>query len=135
MLREFNRMHDNAGARVAGKLLYHGVDLYGPEVRRPSPAPDRRVFQKQNPFRRALRNIAYGRAVTHPRQEAAREWCEVAALRGLWDEVKDRSKSRRWPVGRPPTAVHRAPRSPSSRGVLMDGRQRLDPIPPRGSRR
>ena len=33
MLRAFNRMHDVIpGARVAGTLRYHGVDLYGPEV-------------------------------------------------------------------------------------------------------
>src|SRR5687768_4325158 len=30
MLRAFNRMHDVIpGARVSGKLQYHGIDLYG----------------------------------------------------------------------------------------------------------
>src|SRR5262245_26242196 len=33
MLRGLNRMHDETpGARVTGKLRYHGADLYGPDV-------------------------------------------------------------------------------------------------------
>src|SRR5262249_14701199 len=33
VLRAFNRMHDVVpGTRVAGKLRYHGLDLYAPDV-------------------------------------------------------------------------------------------------------
>src|SRR5262249_59004668 len=52
VLRSLNRMHDVIpGARVAGRVGYHGVDLYAPEG---SATEARRrigmVFQKPNPF-------------------------------------------------------------------------------------
>src|SRR5215217_982745 len=63
VLRSLNRMHDVIpGARVAGQVRYHGVDLYAPEV---SATEVRRrigmVFQKPNPFPKSIYdNIAFG---------------------------------------------------------------------------
>ncbi len=63
ILRCFNRMNDLIdGARVEGKLLYHGTDLYAPAV---DPVEVRRrvgmVFQKPNPFPKSIYdNIAFG---------------------------------------------------------------------------
>src|SRR5262249_28605252 len=63
VLRSFNRMHDVIpGARVGGRLEYHGVSLYGANV---SATEVRRrigmVFQKPNPFPKSIYdNIAFG---------------------------------------------------------------------------
>ena len=51
-LRAINRMHDlTAGARVTGRIILDGADLYGEDV---DPVDVRRrigmVFQKPNPF-------------------------------------------------------------------------------------
>jgi phosphate transport system ATP-binding protein len=62
-LRCFNRTNDLIpGARVEGKLTYHGKDLYAKEV---DPVAVRRrigmVFQKPNPFPKSIYdNVAYG---------------------------------------------------------------------------
>ena len=62
-IRCFNRMNDLVpGAVVAGNVLYHGQDLYGPGV---DPVEVRRrigmVFQKPNPFPKSIYdNIAFG---------------------------------------------------------------------------
>ena len=67
MLRCFNSMNDLIpSARVEGKILYHGEDIYGPDV---DPIEVRRrigmVFQKPNPFPKSIYdNIAYGPKVT-----------------------------------------------------------------------
>ncbi len=98
VLRAFNRMHDVIpGARVAGKLLYHGVDLYGPDV---SATEVRRrigmVFQKPNPFPKSIYdNIAFGPRVNGVRGRAELDAIVEKSLRAaaLWDEVKDRLKS------------------------------------------
>ena len=50
------------GARVEGKVLLHGEDIYGPDV---DPIEVRRrigmVFQKPNPFPKSIYdNVAYG---------------------------------------------------------------------------
>jgi phosphate transport system ATP-binding protein len=95
MLRAFNRMHDETpGARVGGKLLYHGVDLYGPEV---SATEVRRrigmVFQKPNPFPKSIYdNIAFGPRVNGVRGKRELDAIVEKSLRAaaLWDEVKDR---------------------------------------------
>jgi phosphate transport system ATP-binding protein len=95
VLRCFNRMNDVIpGARVGGKVTYHGVDLYDPAV---NPVEVRRrigmVFQKPNPFPKSIYdNVAYG-----PRIGGVRSGLDAVvekALRGaaLWDEVKDRLK-------------------------------------------
>src|SRR5581483_7460169 len=63
LLRCLNRMNDLVpGARVDGKLTYHGQDLYAPKV---DPVEVRRrigmVFQKPNPFPKSIYdNVAYG---------------------------------------------------------------------------
>ena len=62
-LRCLNRMNDLVAERaVEGKLLYHGVDLYGAGV---DPIEVRRrigmVFQRPNPFPKSIYdNVAYG---------------------------------------------------------------------------
>ena len=98
MLRTLNRMHDVIpGARVAGKVNYHGVDLYAPEV---SATEVRRrigmVFQKPNPFPKSIYdNIAFGPRVNGVRGKAELDVIVEKSLRSaaLWDEVKDRLKS------------------------------------------
>jgi phosphate transport system ATP-binding protein len=95
VLRCFNRMNDGIpGARVDGKITYHGVDLYDAAV---NPVEVRRrigmVFQKPNPFPKSIfDNVAFG-----PRLSGARKGLDdivEGALRraALWDEVKDRLK-------------------------------------------
>jgi phosphate transport system ATP-binding protein len=95
VLRCFNRMNDAIpGARVHGKIAYHGVDLYDPQV---NPVEVRRrigmVFQKPNPFPKSIYdNVAFG-----PRLAGVRKGLDdivEKALHGaaLWDEVKDRLK-------------------------------------------
>src|SRR4051812_42007277 len=56
LLRSFNRMNDLvAGAKVTGRVSYHGQDLYAAEV---DPVEVRRrigmVFQKPNPFPKSV---------------------------------------------------------------------------------
>ncbi|HEY6173818.1 MAG TPA: phosphate ABC transporter ATP-binding protein PstB [Kofleriaceae bacterium] len=97
MLRSLNRMHDVIpGARVAGRVSYHGVDLYTPEV---SATEVRRrigmVFQKPNPFPKSIYdNIAFGPRVNGIRDRAQLDAIVEKSLRSaaLWDEVKDRLK-------------------------------------------
>jgi phosphate transport system ATP-binding protein len=98
VLRSLNRMHDVIpGARVAGQVRYHGVDLYGAGV---SPTEVRRrigmVFQKPNPFPKSIYdNIAFGPRVNGVRDKAKLDEIVEKSLRGaaLWDEVKDRLRS------------------------------------------
>ncbi len=98
MLRAFNRMHDVIpGARVAGKLCYYGVDLYGPDV---SATEVRRrigmVFQKPNPFPKSIYdNIAFGPRVNGVKSKADLDVIVEKSLRSaaLWDEVKDRLRN------------------------------------------
>jgi phosphate transport system ATP-binding protein len=95
VLRCLNRMNDLiAGARVGGKLLFHGIDLYGPEV---SATEVRRrigmVFQKPNPFPKSIYdNIAFGPRINGIRDRGKLDEIVEKSLRGaaLWDEVKDR---------------------------------------------
>jgi phosphate transport system ATP-binding protein len=95
LLRCLNRMNDLIpNAEVQGELLYHGEDLYGPNV---DPVQVRKligmVFQKPNPFPKSIYdNIAFGPRILG-RKEGLDEAVEKA-LRGaaLWDEVKDRLK-------------------------------------------
>jgi phosphate transport system ATP-binding protein len=95
VLRSLNRMHDVIpGARVAGKVRYHGVDLYSSEV---SATEVRRrigmVFQKPNPFPKSIYdNIAFGPRLSGIRSKAKLDEIVESSLRGaaLWEEVKDR---------------------------------------------
>jgi phosphate transport system ATP-binding protein len=98
VLRCFNRMNDLIDiARVDGKLLYHGIDLYDRAV---NPVEVRRrigmVFQKPNPFPKSIyENIAYGpRLAGLAKKGSALDDIVERSLRqaALWDEVKDRLK-------------------------------------------
>jgi phosphate transport system ATP-binding protein len=94
-IRCLNRMNDLVpSAKVEGRILYHGTDLYGPGV---DAAEVRRrigmVFQKPNPFPKSIYdNVAWGPRVLGMKK-GLDERVEKA-LRGaaLWDEVKDRLK-------------------------------------------
>ncbi len=97
MLRALNRMHDTTpGARVTGKLEYHGVDLYGPQV---SAVEVRRrigmVFQKPNPFPKSIYdNVAFGPRVNGCDKSKLDEIVEKSLRSAaLWDEVKDRLRA------------------------------------------
>jgi len=95
VLRCLNRMNDLvAGARVAGKITFHGLDLYAPEV---SATEVRRrigmVFQKPNPFPKSIyENIAFGPRINGVRDRSKLDEIVEKSLRAaaLWDEVKDR---------------------------------------------
>ncbi|MGH3947171.1 MAG: phosphate ABC transporter ATP-binding protein PstB [Pseudonocardiaceae bacterium] len=96
LIRCLNRMNDLiVTAKVEGKVIYHGQDLYGPEV----DAVEVRkrigmVFQKPNPFPKSIYdNVAYGPRVTGMKVAKMADVVEQA-LRGaaLWDEVKDKLK-------------------------------------------
>jgi phosphate transport system ATP-binding protein len=96
VLRSLNRMNDLIpGARVSGKITYHGQDMYADDV---DPIEVRRrigmVFQKPNPFPKSIfDNVAYGPRVTGMKVQNMGDLVEQA-LRGaaLWDEVKDKLK-------------------------------------------
>jgi phosphate transport system ATP-binding protein len=96
LIRCLNRMNDLIpGARVEGKVLYHGQDLYATEV----DAVEVRkrigmVFQKPNPFPKSIfDNIAFGPRVLGMKGDMD-EIVERALKQGaLWDEVKDRLKT------------------------------------------
>jgi phosphate transport system ATP-binding protein len=98
VLRSFNRMHDVIpGARVGGKLRYHGVDLYAKDV---SATEVRRrigmVFQKPNPFPKSIYdNIAFGPRVNGVSARGELDTVVEKSLRAaaLWEEVKDRLKT------------------------------------------
>ncbi|MGH2725679.1 MAG: phosphate ABC transporter ATP-binding protein PstB [Actinomycetota bacterium] len=91
LIRTFNRMNDLIpGARVSGTVLYHGEDLYHPEV---DAVEVRRrigmVFQKPNPFPKTIfENVAVGLKV-HGLTDDLRGRVEQALKdAALWDEVK-----------------------------------------------
>jgi phosphate transport system ATP-binding protein len=96
LLRSFNRMNELVpGARVEGKLLLEGEDIYGRDV---DPVAVRRrigmVFQRPNPFPKPIYdNVAYGVKLGNPRI-ARSELNDIVegSLKGaaLWDEVKDK---------------------------------------------
>lgn len=96
VLRSFNRMNDLIpGARTEGEVLYHGQNLYDPDV---DAVQVRRqigmVFQKPNPFPKSIYdNIAYGPRIngwkgTRAEMDELVERALVGAA--LWDEVKDK---------------------------------------------
>ena len=96
LIRCLNRMNDLIpGATVDGKVMYHGQNLYGPDV----DAVEVRkrigmVFQKPNPFPKSIYdNIAFGPRVLGMKGDMD-EIVERALNQGaLWDEVKDRMKT------------------------------------------
>jgi phosphate transport system ATP-binding protein len=96
-LRSLNRMHEVIpGARVEGKVLIDGQDLYGKDM---DPVNVRRnigmVFQRPNPFptMSIYDNVLAGQKLNSKRMKKAES--DVIAERslrsaGLWTEVKDR---------------------------------------------
>ncbi len=94
-IRCFNRTNDLIpGARVEGQVLFHGQDLYAPEV----DAVEARkligmVFQKPNPFPKSIYdNIAFGPRVTGLKDDLDGRVERALRQAALWDEVKDRLK-------------------------------------------
>ena len=95
LLRSFNRMNDLVdSARIDGRILYHGVDLYADGV---DPVEVRRrigmVFQKPNPFPKSIYdNVAFGPRVAGFKGNMD-ELVERSLRRAaLWDDVKDKLK-------------------------------------------
>lgn len=93
LIRCLNRMHELVpGARVEGKVLFEGQDIYAPGV---DPVEVRSrigmVFQKPNPFPKSIfENVAFGLRINGYRgdlREAVERSLRAAAL---WDEVKDK---------------------------------------------
>jgi phosphate transport system ATP-binding protein len=96
VLRSLNRMNDLIpGARVAGKVTFHGQDLYEPDV---DPIQVRRrigmVFQKPNPFPKSIyENVAYGLRINGIKDNMDGRVEKALRDAALWDEVKDKLKS------------------------------------------
>jgi len=98
MVRCVNRMHEEIdGARVEGRVLLDGLDVYDPRV---DVVAVRRsvgmVFQKPNPFptMSVFDNVVSGLRLTGAsRGEMDDRGREALAGAGLWDEVKDRLKA------------------------------------------
>jgi phosphate transport system ATP-binding protein len=95
-LRCLNRMNDTvASARVEGRILLEGEDIYDPRV---DPVQLRArvgmVFQKPNPFPKSIYdNVAYGPKIHGlARSRAELDAIVETSLRkaALWGEVKDR---------------------------------------------
>src|SRR6478609_7027276 len=96
-LRSLNRMHEVIpGARVEGKVVMDGQDLYGADV---DPVDVRRhvgmVFQRPNPFptMSIYENVVAGLRLSSKRMKKADlDTVVERSLRSanLWDEVKDR---------------------------------------------
>ena len=97
ILRSLNRMNDLIpGARLTGRVSYHGQDLYADDV---DPIEVRRrigmVFQQPNPFPKSIYdNIAYGPKVTGMAVDSMDDLVEEALTgAALWDEVKDKLRT------------------------------------------
>ena len=100
LLRCIDRMHElTPGAHVEGRIEYHGIDLYDPEI---DPVAVRRtigmVFQQPNPFPTMSihDNVAApARFNGIVRGKAAENELVERCLRqaALWDEVKDKLRA------------------------------------------
>ena len=94
-IRCLNRMNDTVpGFGLDGRILYHGVDLYGTGV---EPVEVRRrigmVFQKPNPFPKTIYdNVAWAPRVLGLRHDLDERVEKALHAAALWDEVKDRLK-------------------------------------------
>jgi len=94
-LRCLNRMNDLIeGARIEGKILYHGANLYDAQV---DPVEVRRrigmVFQKPNPFPKSIYdNVAFGPKIAGFKGNMDDLVEESLRRAALWDEVHDKLK-------------------------------------------
>jgi phosphate transport system ATP-binding protein len=94
-IRCLNRMNDEVPSfRHEGKILYHGIDLYGDGV---EPVEVRRrigmVFQKANPFPKSIYdNVAWAPRVLGLKKDLDERVEKALQSAALWDEVKDRLK-------------------------------------------
>jgi len=94
-IRCLNRMNDLVpGAKIDGRILYLGEDLYGQGV---DPVEVRRrigmVFQKANPFPKSIYdNVAWGPRVLGMKQDLDERVEKALTGAALWGEVKDRLK-------------------------------------------
>jgi phosphate transport system ATP-binding protein len=94
-LRCLNRMNDLVpNVTVGGRILYHGVDLYGSGV---DPIEVRRrigmVFQRPNPFPKSIYdNVAYGLRILGLKDNLDDRVEQALRRAALWDEVKGRLK-------------------------------------------
>ena len=94
-IRCLNRMNDLVpSAKVHGRLLYHGQDIYGDDV---DPVEVRRrigmVFQRANPFPKSIYdNIAWGPRVLGMKKDMDERVEKALTGAALWNEVKDRLK-------------------------------------------
>jgi phosphate transport system ATP-binding protein len=94
-IRCLNRMNDEVpGFRHEGRILYHGVDLYGDGVER---VEVRRrigmVFQKANPFPKTIYdNVAWAPRVLGLKKDIDERVEKALQSAALWDDVKDRLK-------------------------------------------
>ncbi|GAB4182257.1 MAG: phosphate ABC transporter ATP-binding protein PstB [Coleofasciculaceae cyanobacterium] len=97
LLRCFNRLNDLIpGARVEGKITFHGENLYEKKFDSRIEEVRRRigmVFQKPNPFPKSIyENIAFGARI-NGYQGNMDELIERSLRQAaLWDEVKDKLK-------------------------------------------
>jgi phosphate transport system ATP-binding protein len=95
-IRCLNRMNDLIpSARVDGRILYHGEDLYASDI---DPVQVRKrigmVFQKPNPFPKSIYdNIAFGPRVLGMKGSMDEIVERALKQAALWDEVKDRLKT------------------------------------------
>ncbi|HEX6754868.1 MAG TPA: phosphate ABC transporter ATP-binding protein PstB [Mycobacteriales bacterium] len=96
VLRTLNRMHEVIpGARVEGKILLDGEDIYGSQV---DPVNVRRtigmVFQKPNPFptMSIYDNVVAGLKLAGRPRKSLLDQVVERSLKGanLWEEVQDR---------------------------------------------
>jgi phosphate transport system ATP-binding protein len=94
-IRCLNRMNDLVpGARIDGRILYRGHDLYGDGV---DPVEVRRrigmVFQRANPFPKSIYdNVAWGPRVLGMKKGLDERVEQALTGAALWYEVKDRLK-------------------------------------------
>lgn len=97
LLRCFNRTNDLIpGAKVGGRIEFHGEDLHNTRFTRNIEEVRRRigmVFQKPNPFAKSIyENIAFGARVNGYRGNMD-ELVESSLRRAaLWEETKDKLK-------------------------------------------
>src|SRR3712207_5309955 len=97
LIRCLNRMNDLIpSASISGRVLYHGVDLYGGDV---DPVQVRKrigmVFQKPNPFPKSIYdNVAFGPRVLGMKGDMDERVERALRQAALWDEVKDSLKTK-----------------------------------------